>query len=287
VRTRLTQALLATLAAPLALLDAYGLLLLRRHGATARLVAVQELDNIATRPGRPIDALRITGATVPDHLGLLRTVMDSVREVAPEPSASAEQLYALAQQGHGLLCSGMATLYFAALTSNGVRARVVELSRDLFDAFDSHVTVEVWHEGRWVIFDPTFHVSFERSGQLLGAQEIADSLLDGSAAAITPVFHGDVRYPSRLETYYMHWLPLFNNTFVRNDSSSGLLARLPPWRYWYGPRLFFRQGPQNTHDNLRFYNRLYRLFVGVLPTVLGLDIAGLIALEVIQRRKKT
>ncbi|HSB80864.1 MAG TPA: hypothetical protein VLM91_18940, partial [Candidatus Methylomirabilis sp.] len=129
--------------------------------------------------------------------------------------------------------------------------------------------VEVLVGGRWVIADPTFHVGFEKGGELVGAQAIAVSLQDGSYAGIRPRFYGPVKYPARLETYYLHWLPLFGNVFVPDaNSRRSLWRRMPPFRYWYGPRMYFQRMRTLSYEHLRFQDRLYFTLIVLVPLTL-------------------
>ena len=117
---------------------------------------------------------------------LLRQVMNRVERVGPDPKGGATQFLEHAKAGRGLVCFGMAHLYAAAARGNGLQARIIGLSRNLGDRYDSHTTVEVRQDGRWVIFDPTFNVSFARDGVLLGAEEIQRALLEGTFQTIAP-----------------------------------------------------------------------------------------------------
>jgi len=143
----------------------------------------------------------------------------------------------------------------------------------LFDSNDTHVTVEVFAGGQWVIADPTFHVGFERRGALVSAQTIAQSLHDGSSAEIRPRFYGPVKYPPRLEGYYVDWRMLFNNVFVpdRDPATPGLWAKIPPFRYWWGPVMYYQKISNLSYDHLILQHRLYLTLVVLLPlTLLGI-----------------
>ncbi len=254
----------------LAVTDAAGIWLLRRHGAFARFVPVDDLG--AVTPGHDPRGLEMLAREFQggDYLRLLAQVMNRVSQCEEGPSTRIDAVWAQVRSGRGLLCSGMATLYFNALRVNGIAARQVYLSRALFDGNDTHVTVEVCVDGRWVIADPTFHIGYERDGELVGAQTIAESLAHGSCGEICPRFYGQVKYPPRLETYYLHWLPLFNNVFVPDGDwpRRSLWARMPPFRYWYGPRMYFQRTRTLSYDHLRFQDRLYFTLVVLFPLTL-------------------
>jgi hypothetical protein len=263
----------------LALVNVYGVWHLRNHLPLARFVATEDLHTIVpSHDPRHLEELA-KGFHGLDHLTLLEQVMDLVGKCEPGPSTDVLHALEHVRRGGGLLCSGMANLYFNVLRLNGFIARRTYLMRHLFDRNDTHVTVEVLVDGKWIIFDPTFHVGFEKNGQLIGAQTISESLHDGSFNTIKPRFYGSVRYPPRLETYYTHWLPLFNNVLIpdRDQPYLSLWARIPPLRYWCGPVMYFQKVPNVSYEHLRFQDGLYFLFVVVLP----LALLGMICMSVL------
>lgn len=264
----------------LVLLAGAGLLLwhLQVHGVAVRLIVVERLADVVPQPFGAQDA-DLLAREFPgrDPAELLRAVMNGVTRVGPDPRGGVRQFLEHAKAGGGLVCFGMAHLYAAAAQGNGLQARTIALSRNLGDRYDAHTTVEVRHEGRWVLFDPTFNVSFARDGILLGAEEIQKAFLDGTFPAIAPVFYGPVRYPARLEAGSLPWLPLFNNVFVL-DAQRGVLAKLPPLRYWLGPRIYVKALPGHPNEHVRFVNTLYWASSAFLP-LLGLAMLVLSALS--------
>jgi SAM-dependent methyltransferase len=270
------------------LLAGAGVLLwhLQAHGMAVRLIAAERLADVAVRPSEVRDsdlvAREFSGR---DPVELLRAVMNGVTRVGPDPPGGVRQILEHAQAGGGLVCFGMAHLYAAAARGNGLQARIIGLSRNLGDRYDAHTTVEVRQEGRWVLFDPTFNVSFARNGILLGAEEIQQALLEGTFQTIVPVFYGPVKYPARLETYYLHWLPLFNNVFVL-DAGGIRLAKFPPIRYWLGPRIYVRTVAGHPNEHIRFWDGLYLWSAVILP-FLGLAFLALGGLGLCVRRKAT
>jgi hypothetical protein len=263
----------------LVLLAGAGVLLwhLQAHGVAVRLIVVEQLADVAAQPFEVQDSdLLAREFSGKDSVELLRAVMNGVTRVGPDPPGGVRQFLEHAKAGGGLVCFGMAHLYAAAASGNGLQARIIGLSRNLGDRYDAHTTVEVRQEGRWVLFDPTFNVSFARDGILLGAEEIQRAFLDGTFQAIVPVFYGPVRYPARLEVGSLPWLPLFNNIFVL-DAQRGVLAKLPPLRYWLGPRIYVKTLPGHPNEHVRFVNTLYWVASAFLP-LLGLAILVLGAL---------
>ncbi|MDW7709333.1 MAG: transglutaminase domain-containing protein [Deferrisomatales bacterium] len=235
-----------------------------RHISMSRWVRVPDLASVRPPYREPTTDVLPSPLAGQEPTALLQSVMNSVGSVAPFKARDFERLWEHASSGGGLLCRGMADLYYHVLRRNGVEARRVSLVRNLFDPFATHQTVEVEVDGRWVILDPTFNVSFEREGLLLGAQEIKEALRRDAGAGIRPIFHGEVSYPARLAGYYTHWLPLFDNVFVQDGSSRNLFVLLPPMRYWLGPVSYY-QAAESEEPHVRLLNGLYFLVVALVP----------------------
>jgi hypothetical protein len=274
MKTKLAMVLLGG-ALSLALVDIGGLLLLREGGITARLVATARLDAIETAADPA--AARILGGELrgSNPVDLMQRVMNMVPRVGPDLGDRLVNVYR--QRGGGLLCAGMARIYFNALVVNGWRARIVDLRKSALDPWDSHMVVD--QAGAWHIYDPTFNVAYARAGRFLGVEEIQRSLRDGSYGSIRPVFFGDVRYPARIDAYYLNWLPLFNDAFVEDGHQPGRLRGLPPLRYWLGPRSYYSTATGLSMAHLRLIGRLYFAFVALLPSlVLGLGVLGVVLL---------
>lgn len=273
--------LICTAAIPLVVLvaaNAAGIWLLRAHGAFTRFVPAADVETVVpAHDPRGLEGLT-TDFQGADYLQLLERVMNRVDRCESGPATDIRAVCEQVRRGGGLLCSGMATLFYHVLRAHGIQARRIYLSKALFDGNDTHVSVEVLVEDRWVIADPTFHVGFERHGELVGAHAIANALLDGSSASIRPRFYGPVRYPPRLEAYYLHWLPLFHNVFIPDRDQPGRRwwTKVPPFRYWHGPIMYFQTTRNLSYEHLRFQDRLYFGCVVLLPLVLCLITGGVL-----------
>lgn len=254
----------------LVVIDCYGLLILKRHGITSRIVFVDNLSKI--KPSYFVEDSLYWTKLFPEKnpLVLITALMNKVSKIEAGPRGNTRELFEYAQKGDGLLCDAMARIYLTILNAKGFESRLIYLTRALGDIYDAHTTVEIKIDGHWAIYDPTFNVTFEKNGEVLGAKDIHAALLDGSYGEIKPKFHGEVSYPARLDEYYMNWLPLFNNVFVR-DQSDTLLQRLPPLRYWFGSKMYTERLPSYKYDNLRLHNTLYFFFVVVLPITISLS----------------
>lgn len=199
--------------------------------------------------------------------------MNQVTAKEKQSGLSAAEVLLAVEAGRGLICTGLSLGYQEALAAFGFKTRRVALSRNLTSTFDTHVTVEAKIGRRWVILDPTFNVGFERGGSLLGAQDIWRALRDGTAGSIRPAEFGRTAYPEELGDYYLDWLPLFNNVQIVRNARVAWYRRLPPLRYWLGPRRYVLQDLRvegfDGRRFARFHNALY-FFVTVALPVFGL-----------------
>lgn len=267
---RIQIAVLISLIMVISIIDFYGILLLRNHGCWARPIAVNDLARINANYSYDPNVLEsfANEFTCKDPVILLQQTMNSVNKIEKTDYSNAWEAYSIAKSGKGLLCDGMAEIYLATLTSNGIPSRMVVLRKNIFEIYDTHATVEVFKDNRWVIYDPTFNCSFEKNGQLIGAQEISDSLYDGTAVSIKPVFYGEVKYPARLEEYYIDWLPLYNNVSVMDNSSRCVLFKLPPLRYWKGSVEYYEQKTSFPSNHMEYTETIYRFIIVILPVVI-------------------
>ena len=124
MRRRLAT-VLVTAALVLAAVDVGVLRILLSAGLTARPVAVARLADVATRPDPAAAATLGPELRGGDPVELMRRVMNMVPRAEADPGDRLADLYARARAGGGLLCAGMARLYFNALAVNGYRARLV------------------------------------------------------------------------------------------------------------------------------------------------------------------
>ena len=181
-----------------------------------------------------------------------------------------QDIFDHAQSGGGLTCAGMSELFLHALRLQGYKARKLFVVKSIGDPYVTHTLVEVFENNKWVIYDPTFNVSFKKNDQLLSAVDICKSLLDGSFKDIEPIFYGEVAYPARLETYPIYWLAHFNNVlmFKYGDYSSSWFIRNTLQlitRYWQGPVLYYFAPNGKPNDYLELINWFYFIFTCVLP----------------------
>lgn len=207
-----------------------------------------------------------------DYKETLQNVMNFVSpktDILPAGS-TIKDMYDHAKNGGMLTCAGMSELYLHALRLQNIKARKLFVVKNIGSDECTHTTVELFIDGKWRIFDPTFHVSFSKNDELIGAQEMSQSIIDGTYKEITPIFYGDVAYPFRLETYPNSWVALFNNVLifkfgtyasswvVRN--TVGLLER-----YFTGPTLYYFSAASIENRYMAVLNRVYFLLICLVP----------------------
>lgn len=264
-----------------AILEGWAFLALWRRGPFGRLIRVASLDRVSVRSPAGSEAIRSrlageawAGSDDPRAkvLGALAWTMNRVRAVGDANRRDPAELLEAAEAGAGLGCRGMARLFSAVLATLGIESRLVVLCRNILDGLDTHITVEVRWDGRWVVLDPTFHAAFAAaSGEYLSAQEVKAAVFRGAGEARI-VFLGEVAYPARHEKYYMDIRQCFNNCFVAAEGSGYRVLRLPPILYWLGPRLYYEKVAQESVLHLELLARYYAGVVVVLPFLL---LAGL------------
>jgi hypothetical protein len=204
-------------------------------------------------------------------LAALKWTMNRCRKVGTNQIIhdDPEALLKSVESGEGALCGDMADLYINVLAASKLPARRVLLYRNLFDIYDAHVTIEVLINNQWVIIDPTFGVSYTNSKEeLLSAQNVKEYLLQGLFQEVKPVFHGEVRYPPRLEKYYINYWILYNNVFVEERAPNGLLRYLPPFCYFWGSRLYYQKASSESDFHILTIQSLYFVFTIIVPAII-------------------
>ena len=259
-------------------LEVAGVSLLRHYDAFYRTVPVEDFNALEyhfhyqTPP-------QIKSFIGESPVQIMQKIMNFVDQKKPgrQKSDYVQDIYDHAKTGGGLTCAGMSELFLHALRLQGYKARKLFVVKSIGDPAATHTLVEVFQDGKWIIYDPTFNVSFQRNGHLLGATDIAKSLLDGSFKNIKPIFYGEVAYKARLETYPIYWLAHFNNVllFKHADYSSSWFIRNSAqlvFRYWDGPVLYYFAPTGTPNDYLELLNWFYFFFTCVGPLLfLGLS----------------
>lgn len=259
-------------------LEAWAVTQVLKRTPRARLRSVPSLSAVGIQAPPPVDEIRARisqepwtrgGDALERSLGALRWTMNAVSGVEPSRLTDPGAILRAVDAGRGLLCGGMATLYRSVLATVDVPNRLITLSRNIFDETDTHVTVEALVDGRWVLLDPTFHISFRTpGGAFLSAQDVKAHLFGGRRDEVRVTFLGEVAYPARYDKYYMDLLACFNNVFVAEDGSRHRLLRLPPLVYWFGGTRYYERLPQESVSHLKFMNQYYFVSVVLLPALI-------------------
>ncbi|WP_083585886.1 transglutaminase domain-containing protein [Chelatococcus daeguensis] len=221
-------------------------------------------------------------------VAILRDTMNAVKNVGSEPgSFDLDVLTRHAAAGGALMCAGMAKLFVGNLNEAGVPARRVTLVRNLGEWIDSHSTVEIAIGGRWVIYDPTFNVSFRSGGELLGVLDLYRFWASGRTGDVETVFYGEVSYPARLEDFHISYFALLNHIFFEvNESFPWYVSKVLPVRWYRGPHLRYA----HIDNRVRLYEVLnaVNLFVHVVFPfiVFGLLIYCLIGILIDARKNE-
>jgi len=198
-------------------------------------------------------------------LPILKNTMNSVTKVSSGPSENIAILRAHISAGGGLLCGGMALLLKENLAEKGIPARIVTFRRELNLIGDTHVSVEIPVDGRWILVDPTFHTLFRSGGEFLGAHDLRRAIESGRN--IHGEFLGDVEYPARIEDYYIDIRPLADNIFVL-VSTNAFWKKLPPFRYYLGTHLIYGSVQAERRQQYERANTRLLVYSVILPLLI-------------------
>lgn len=201
-------------------------------------------------------------------LAILEWVMNQIPKVESRSAKSSWQMVELGRADGGLICSGMAQLFHDALITQGIPARRILLQRNVFDVFDTHATVEAFVDGKWRVYDPTFHVALKANGARIGAYEEQSWLQKRQGTSVEVEFLGDVRYPARIGAYPIRYEAHFDNVYVELKRSHGIVRAIPFLGVWLGPQWAY-QGDGSGLSTMAqdFYRFLYYATMVVLPAI--------------------
>lgn len=258
----------------LMLLDIWGGYQLLGRNLWVRIIKVKSLQSIQVKPVKVYDdyrqkVVRQSWSQNQDPMRqsvqALQWTMNQVQKVGYNPQGDDPvALLKSVGAGKGALCGDMADLYRHVLAVIGRPSRKIWLYRDLFSR-DSHATVEVFLNGKWVLISPTFGVYFTNSqGEILSAQELKTALFTGKECNIQPVFCDERSYPPQMKDYYLNYLLLYNNVFVV-ERPSNYLAQIPPFCFWFGTKLYYERSSTESDAQVGFLQQIYLIFAVVIP----------------------
>ena len=151
---------------------------------------------------------RLTGVT--DSFKLAVLLRDHVYKSVPQKDTGNEYLRgsifdyyqrAVRDPEVGLICQGLSMTYRIVLEAFGIPSRGVSMFSSKNGLDNSHTSVEVYIDGRWVISDPTFNLMFESDGKYLGWEVLRARILKGAPYKSTS--NGmKVRPNDSLENYF-------------------------------------------------------------------------------------
>jgi len=195
-----------------------------------------------------------------------------VTRVGPDPSGGVREFLAHAKAGGGLVCFGMAHLYAAAASGNGLQARIIGLSRNLGDRYDAHTTVEV-RQTDGGSFRP--YLQRELCERRYPARRRGDS--EGVPGRNVPVDHASLlptgSIPRAARCGFAHVTSTVQQC-IRVGCSTGEVGQTPAIPVLARSRIYVKTLPGHPNEHVRFVNTLYWIASAFLP-LLGVAILAL------------
>lgn len=174
----------------------------------------------------------------------------------------------IGRAGGGLIGTGMAQVFRDALLANSIPARKIVLQRNISDTFDTHVTVEVWVDGKWKLFDPIFHIALRKNDERIGAFAARDWFIKGQGRRVELEFLGEVKYPARVTTYPIRYEIHLNNVYVDRYRDIGIVGDIPIVGRWLSRELAYPIEDRGLSTMAQdFYRFLYYTTLVVLPVI--------------------
>ncbi len=190
---------------------------LEKHGPGAFATEIVRRDAKLPMFG-PLDKKK---ATLVVRDWIYRNIRDGTEK---RPGAPFSIKYALLGTPKGtMLCGGAAQAFHWALSKLSIPSRTVQLAgKDFLDQTQpgtTHVTVEVYLDGRWQISDPYFNASFKCNGEgkTLSVPEAAECVR--KAGTLTPV-QGKSEISGRSVATYPTNYEDFFAAYVRQPSTT-------------------------------------------------------------------
>lgn len=219
-------------------------------------------------------------------LAILEWVMNQIQKVEARYAASSWEMVEIGRSGGGLICGGMAQVFKDALLVNDIPARTLSFQRNLFDLYDSHASVEAWVDGKWRLYDPTFHVVLKNSDsdERIGTYAAQDWFIKGQGQRVELEFLGEVKYPARVGNYPIRYEIFLNNVYVDRYRYIGILGDIPVVGRWLSRELTYPSKVPGlstmAHD---FYRFLYYTTLVVLP---GINLLLLLTMWLLWRKTR-
>ena len=201
-------------------------------------------------------------------LAILEWTMNQIPKVESRYLHDSWEMIETGRSGQGLICGGMAKVFLDALLSLDIPARSITLQRNLFDLYDVHASVEVWLNGKWRLFDPTFHIELRQNKARVGVFDARNYFIRGIGQPVNIEFLGEVLYPVRIENYHLKYESHFNNVYVDMQRDIGFLGKLPVVGRWLSRELVYSDHESGVSTMpQKFYQFLYYGTLVVAPVI--------------------
>lgn len=289
VRIRLRWLLI--ILAALIIFELWGGYQLAVRNLWGRMIQVPSLQSLRVKPvpareyyRQKVDnqAWNIKQDQLTRALKAMQWTRNQARKIGYNPHNDPVALLRSVESGAGALCAEMADIYQNTLAALNIPSRKIHLYRDLY-SHDTHATVEVYFNRKWILLDPTFGVYFvDDRGEILSCMDLKRVLFSGKVQEVKPVFFNHSSYPARMEKYYMSYWLLYNNGFVVDKPD--IFHQIPPLCFWWGTKFYYQRLPNESVFQIEFTQQLFIIFALWVP-VLILFITGCIMITLIQAAK--
>lgn len=196
--------------------------------------------------------------------------------------------YGMLSQMKGATCGKMAIVYFTALSSVDIQARLVQLMHSSLDKYDTHVTVEVRTDSEWVVIDPTFNCYFLIDSKMASPADLHKLLLKNENPKSYEIVYGNsVAYPTQLEKYYIHPLTLYNEVFIARQINYSSIVQLPFFSYFSATKYAYLDFNDNLDSGeIKFMQRIIFMYHFIFPITAFVSFVALIILTVLVKKNQ-
>ena len=155
---------------------------------------------------------------------------------------SLKDYYEAFKNNQTFMCGGISTIYLIALKSVGIEARLVNLSTDNKEPYDSHVSVEFYDGSKWIASDPTFNnLFFNLDKQFVSFEDVIE--LKKNGLKVDYIYHFETKSTRKLENYYVSLDKLLNYVWIHPSKN--------------GKKFVF---PENWNTIIKIKNKDYNVF---------------------------
>ena len=180
------------------------------------------------------------------------------------------QILQLMRLKKGAICGNLADLYLGVLHANGFPARLVGLIKaPPLNVWDTHILVEVYVDGRWVLQDPTFNLYWTIDDKPASAWDIRKYLQHQNRfKSSLKLVYGKHKSIVSMDNYIINVNTLFSHVIYiyTTDDSSKLLEKYTPLRFFKDNIYSLTETQQSASTSPFIINNLYLLVVyGIIP----------------------